>query len=322
MKNIYLDQNIWIDIQEERYGLSFNLVKNITNYDKVRIVYSPANCEEICNSFRSKNIKNTISEDKKNKRIDIISSLTKNTEIIPYPRQNSKIIELPFGELGPRLIQEHPSICYNRVDASYESNKIAEDNQQIIINTGKGIDQKTKNSISKLEPINDILKSKEGHQLICDKILSKTIFGEAMMQLIHEGELKHPITDDKLPIINHRANLLARNIDAYISEIHSTLSKQNIYEIISQTYHKMETYIDSIVLTLIQLGYASENKSMSSLHDVSHIIYGSCCDYFITRDEKLIKKAIPTYNYLKASTKVIDASDNNWIKILQTGEII
>ncbi len=319
MKNIYLDQNIWIDIQEKRYGLSFDLVKKTTNYDKVRIVYSPANCEEICNSFRSNNIKKTINEDIKNKRIDIISSLTKNTGIIPYPRRNSKNIELLFGNLGPRLIQEHPSICYNRVDVSYESNKIAEDNQQIIIDTGKNIDQKTKNNISKLEPVNEILKSKEGYQLIFDKILSKTIFGEATIQLIQEGVLKHPITEDKIPIIIHRANALARNIDDYTSEIHSNLSKANIYEIISKTYHQIETYIDSIVLTLIELGYASENKSMSSLHDVSHIIYGSCCDYFITRDDKLIKKAIPTYDYLNASTKVIDASDSNWINILRTG---
>lgn len=317
MKRIYFDQNIWIDIQEKRNDLSLELMKKIINYEKVQLIYSPANCEEICNSFRSNNIKNKISEDKKNERVSIISTLTKNTEIVPYPNSSFNVIESPFGNNGPQIIKEAPLICYGRVNENYESNEIAENNQQLIIDAGKNVDQKTKIMLSTLNPVEDILKSDKGQKLICSSILAKSIFGDATLQLMKEGILRHPISHDKLQLINNRARLLEKNLDTYISNINSVLSKSNKFDVISSDYSEVETYIDSIVLALIELGYASENRSMSSLHDVSHIIYGSYCDYFVTRDEKLMKKAIPTYNYLNIATKVIDASDDDWTNILK-----
>ncbi|WP_312583061.1 hypothetical protein [Atlantibacter hermannii] len=305
MKRVYFDQNIWIDIEEERENLSASFIQEIINRDKIQLVYSPANCEEICNAFRSNNIKNKISDDRKNKRISLISELTKNTEIVPYPSLLFNAIASPFGKSGPQIINEDPFICYQRVEKHYKSNEIAEKNQQLIIKSGKNVDQKTKNKLSNLDPIKDILKNNIGHELLSNKVLWKTIYGEALIKLLQQNEIEHPITEDKLPIIVREVRILVKNIDYYISIVNSNLSKSNIFNHISYSYNLMETYIDSIVQTLIELGYASENKFMSSLHDISHLIYGSYCDYFITRDEKLIKKAKPTYKYIGSSAQVI-----------------
>lgn len=317
MKRVYFDQNIWIDIEEERENLSFDLIQKTIDRDKIQLVYSPANCEEICNSYRSNNIKNKISEDKKNKRISLISELTKNTEIVPYPSPLFNTIASPFGKTGPQIVNEHPIICYKRVDTHYESNEIPENNQQRTINVGKNVDQKTKDILSTADPINDLLKSKKGHEILCEKVLWKTIYGEALIELLMRNEIEHPITEDKLPIIDYKVRTLAKNMSNYISTVNSNLSKNNIFNHISNEYSLTETYIDSILQTLIELGYASENKFMSSLHDITHIIYGSYCDYFITRDSKLIKKATPAYRYIGSPAQVIDASDGSWIEILK-----
>jgi len=317
MKRVYFDQNVWIDIEEKRKFLSVELMQEIINHDKIQLIYSPANCEEICNAFRSKNIKTNISEDKKNKRISIISELTNNTEIIPYPNNSFNVIASPFGKTGPQIIKEEPSTCYQRVDQYYESNEISEDNQQIVINLGKNIDERTKLELSMLDPILDILKSKNGDEILRNKILLKTMYGEALIQLIQEGSIKQPITKDKLYIIDSRFKKLAKNIDFYVSKTNSILSEKNIFPTISNSYSVMETYIDSIVQTLIELGYASENKSMSSLHDISHIIYGSYCDYFVTGDEKLTKKASAAYKYINSPTQVINTNNKDWIEILK-----
>ncbi|SEJ66220.1 hypothetical protein SAMN05660742_11316 [Propionispira arboris] len=48
-------------------------------------------------------------------------------------------------------------------------------------------------------------------------------------------------------------------------------------------------------------GYCKEKdygKAVSSIHDVSHAIYGSYCDIFITCDHSFYKKLKAVYYYL------------------------
>lgn len=51
---------------------------------------------------------------------------------------------------------------------------------------------------------------------------------------------------------------------------------------------------------------------MSSLHDNTHSIYGSYCDYFVSRDKRLLKKLTATYKYLGIGTKIINAKNEDW----------
>ena len=74
-----------------------------------------------------------------------------------------------------------------------------------------------------------LLKSKKGHEILCEKVLWKTIYGEALIELLMRNEIEHPITEDKLPIIDYKVRTLAKNMSNYISTVNSNLSKNNIF---------------------------------------------------------------------------------------------
>ncbi|QWQ22027.2 hypothetical protein KOF27_06785 [Providencia rettgeri] len=65
-------------------------------------------------------------------------------------------------------------------------------------------------------------------------------------------------------------------------------------------------------------GFSVEKKPMSSLHDNTHSIYGSFCDYFITRDERLAKKVKLVYDYINCPTIVLFDKENKWIELIES----
>ena len=80
MKRVYLDQNIWLDIQLKRFNCSLEGVLRNINRSKVEVVYSPANIEEICNSYCSPNIENKISIEERDFRLDMLSQVTQDRD--------------------------------------------------------------------------------------------------------------------------------------------------------------------------------------------------------------------------------------------------
>ena len=65
------------------------------------------------------------------------------------------------------------------------------------------------------------------------------------------------------------------------------------YKILHNRFCVLEHSFNYIANWLEMIGYyrESEDKSRSRLHDVSHIIYASYSDLFVSNDKKLIKKA-------------------------------
>ena len=49
-----------------------------------------------------------------------------------------------------------------------------------------------------------------------------------------------------------------------------------------------------------------EKTVRSSIYDIEHLIYASCCDYFVTQDKRLRKRAEQIYKRMKINVKVID----------------
>lgn len=53
----------------------------------------------------------------------------------------------------------------------------------------------------------------------------------------------------------------------------------------------------------------TERTTQSGIHDVSHMIYATYCDYFVSKDSNLIKRAQAIYYYLGLNTQAINLND-------------
>ncbi len=316
MKRIYLDQNIWLDIQLNRFGTSLEGVLNKINRNKCEIIYSPAHCEEICNSYCSTNITNRIELEEKDQRLSILSKVTRNREIIPYP-DNFNLIHSFCGKEGPSIALEHPSDCFKRVHDNYESNNVAESAQQHSIDKAGEVIQEVKSKLGYANIV-DVLETDPSAIALLLKILKdKLIHNSAIKQLIRAGIKIQPCTALVKEIIDKKiADIYSTQNSYFINKAERILSERKTKNIITEGFSISEAVIDAVMLTMIELGYASKEVSMSSLHDNTHSIYGAYCDYFVSRDKKLLKKLTPTYEYLGIKTKIIDANHDDWQKYL------
>jgi hypothetical protein len=85
-------------------------------------------------------------------------------------------------------------------------------------------------------------------------------------------------------------------------------------EIFKKSHHKKEEYITVLMNLLEKSGYKQEKKNHEAsitgrMHDVSHSIYASQADYFVTNDERLGNKTAATYYKLGIPTKVLSIDD-------------
>lgn len=73
------------------------------------------------------------------------------------------------------------------------------------------------------------------------------------------------------------------------------------YHKIKNTYVKMEYVIEQLARILSRFGYYRDKNARtfnSGEYDITHLIYGTFCDYFITEDAKLRSRALAIYYYL------------------------
>ena len=67
--------------------------------------------------------------------------------------------------------------------------------------------------------------------------------------------------------------------------------------------------IFSLYRLLDDYSYYRDSKKRtvkSSIYDIEHLIYASCCDYFITKDKKLKHRAEQIYKKMKLTVKILD----------------
>lgn len=316
MKRIYLDQNIWFDIWDERNSTSLAIVLEKIDRKKVEIVYSPANCEEICNSFCSPNNLERISNEEKDIRLSILSKVARNREIIPYSN-DFKITHTFSGREGPFIALEHPADCFKRVHDNYESNKVAESAQQYSLDKASEIDQDVKSKLGNANISSILEKDPVAFTLLLETLTTKLIHNAALNQLIKAKIQIQPCTAEVKKLIDIKIHEIRSKQSTYFSEkAEKLLINRKVNNIISEGFGVTESVVDAVMLTMIELGYASSEVSMSSLHDNTHSIYGVYCDYFVSRDKKLLKKIIPTYEYLGVKTKIINANNEDWLSYL------
>ncbi|MGB8841213.1 MAG: hypothetical protein WCC64_09060 [Aliidongia sp.] len=163
---------------------------------------------------------------------------------------------------------EYPQECYDRVIENYQDNDEAENIDRDIIyaaHDNPGGDPKIVNNH---DPINIFYSNIVYQEILLKKLLDEKIItkSEAIDCL---SQWPHKILRDRFSALAATVNLIGNWLE--------------------------------------KIGYYRENreKSRSRLHDVSHIIYGRYSDFFVSEDQKLIKKSQAIYKILEIPTKVI-----------------
>lgn len=262
MKKIYLDYNIIVRLTNKNEPELDELISLVKSSAHI-VVYSPAHIEEIAVST----MRNDYPIEKTNEKLEFLSSLTKNIELLPFLRPDVRIIE----ELGIYLCEENPADCYKRVTDEYKGNDLAESNEKAFL--VKALEENQYNN-----------NPNEMNNIAPEKVLLDQIYDLK----IKESFFMH---------------LLGRR------------TKKQIYSLMNEGFAKiqtdfqaLETLLSVIFNKLEVIRYYPEKEMLfrSRLHDVSHAIYASYCDYFVTEDLKLSKKTKAAYSYANIKTNVID----------------
>ncbi|MEQ4660321.1 hypothetical protein ABN067_01915 [Providencia rettgeri] len=297
METVYLDNQIFIDFFDDR-ALKVSLDK-IGDY---QLVYSPAHCEEILVYKNS-----GASDEEINKRINLLSSLTKNVQIC---------ISSKFKH---EVKIENVRNCYDRCERFESSNRIPEDTQREIVETGFAYRTEHENITTdffKRDPIADILSENSVKREMKYRFIELLSLNLALQALLKQGIIKHPLNEQDITMVYQSSSIFR---DAKLDNMADYL-----FENINDFYREYpfndtvySTMLDIIHRTLIRNAYKldSIDKSRSTLHDSSHIEYGSYCNYFVTRDEKLFFRTKAIYEFLGIPTEVIyTKKDCNWFE--------
>lgn len=84
------------------------------------------------------------------------------------------------------------------------------------------------------------------------------------------------------------------------------------YKDMKNFYGRLEYVIEQLSRALSKVGYyreKDERRFNSGEYDITHIIYGTYCDYFVTEDKRLYNKAKAIYYYLQVPTEVLTLKD-------------
>ena len=101
----------------------------------------------------------------------------------------------------------------------------------------------------------------------------------------------------------YHLNYLKTIIDAHSQKIH-----RNSYQELKHSYANIESVVEKLARILSRYAYSREKDARSfnsGEYDITHTIYATYCDKFITRDKRLYNKALAIYYYLGVPTTVM-----------------
>lgn len=306
-KKVYLDHNIIIlaESNPKIFDYLCGIKKDYLYY------YSPAHIEEIFKKFKSTLVK----EQKKRKctfhdeqlkelmqlyldirgykRVDInyIISLMKCIELLT----GNKDILPAFSSLKTInwVMKESTLECFGRASLFDTTSVINKRGKAIYSKAieirNKRIDDKT---ITNIPNLNEI-EIWDNHYI---KESIELFNRNEIMKYINEANHEIKINNNKL------------NKEDQILEIRNNFKiKKFLYKEENCSRHEIELAFQILFELLNANGYwkeKDEDKAISSIHDVSHAIYGLYCDIFITCDHNFYKKLLAVYYYLGIEKKV------------------
>lgn len=279
LKRIYLDFNVMIDIfNEESKELEESLHK--LQEKKYILVYSPAHMEELAISEK----RYSQNEERIQEDLEKISKLTQKNILLPHHGE-------AHYKIGVYHKYENPIICYKRVVTDFYNinNRVEKVSEEFITNN-----KENNHYGNNPKEINNILP-----QDIISEILDKKHFRDKGLFIRNYN--------NKIEIWKMESSK-ETGIDIKVNP----LKKYNFsFNDFKKNYIQISTIIELLTNLLESSGYHAESikRSRSRLHDVTHIIYASYTDIFITNDKKLQKKAKAIYAYLKIPTSVMSSKD-------------
>lgn len=278
MKYIYLDHNVYCAYikKEDAFPL---LPEKIDSIDKKRYLfpYSPAHIEEIAEITNS----NNTSKDKTEfiaKLLHGISSLSNGKEIFPN-------LDGPTA-----IVTESPLSCFGRVFATLNMTEFAKENERRIYAF------KNKGTYENYYKEESLIEHDE--------------------YFTHDNMRKrHRIDIDSIKKLNEKQLMSSEPVlslfEEFIKQRESVISRDDVFENFKHYHHLVEQKIDCYFRFLEIVGYYTEpyKKYVSRMHDVTHAIYATKANFFITNDNNFYKKTKATYEFFKIPTIVLTVDE-------------
>ena len=244
---------------------------NETDRNNNIFVYSPAHIEELAVS----EMRDSYPHEDIKRDLRLISALTSNLELLPYIGNNTRVI----NNDGIYLCDENPFECYKRVTKNYyELNNYCEEEQKELLKNFKENNYFSTDA----KELNNIQPENIFHLHFHQRVMIGMNYIHAM-----RDEYNEEIIHEEAIAIN-------------FSEIKNSFKKVSV--IIEILANILEAYRYHAEAT-------KKNRPRSRLHDVSHIIYASYCDKFISNDARLRIKAKAIYSYLKIPCQVLSTDE-------------
>ncbi|MQT88035.1 hypothetical protein [Pseudomonas helleri] len=211
---------------------------------------------------------------KEHSETEIKSLMARSEERLENIIKISKMVEVfPAPSHQPtQVIQEHPGECLLRVLKHFDRNEFLEVRESNLLKGLKASDAdgKRASQISNL-PV-DFLSSPEYDAAILERYAAEW----ELMQKKKEAGLENL----KWP---------------EISKSHEVL--EHVFEVLMNYLEEIRFRPEDVKL------------SRSRMHDVTHSIYATKADYFITGDDRFYHKARAVYDYLGVPTKVLSRKE-------------
>lgn len=295
--DIYLDYNIIIELED----LEKNNFKLFQEYLDIlhqhNVYYSYGHLEEL-NTCYNKSI------EEKKKRISFMERLTNNNEIICDPYSTFKLKKFV-------KIKENINDCFSRVDSPDKYSEFQDESFKIAHNTLEIDEIKNVNNI----PINNFFYNKEiiiKFKEFLKKNKSKMELSPYLFNSLY-SEAFNTKNDYKTRALFHT---LADSSFIYEKEIIEDLLKVIKDKKIKIIKNKLilfkytERLIELLFQFLYKINYFKEKNKKSSTYrskvfDVTHCIFATQMDYFVTADKRLFYKMKVIFDFLDIKTKLI-----------------
>lgn len=186
----------------------------------------------------------------------------------------SKMIEVfpGKGHKPTRIIEEHPGACLVRVLKYFDRNRALDVRERTMLEQIKATDTKGERSIKNSNLPEDFLSTTEYAAEIQKKF-------KASCELMNNKQ-EAGMEDLKWPSI---------------SQSHTVL--EHVFEILMNYLEEVRFRPEDV------------KKSRSRMHDISHAIYATKADVFISGDKRFCHKLRVAYHYLNVPTKVLSLDD-------------
>lgn len=271
-KKVYFDFNVFVYLANGKINISDDILK------KSDIFISVAHVEEYYKAYKN---------DEGMKNVEFLKNLKKTM----ITKKKQGII------LNPTSKGNSNKIIDNKPQAFEDCYKIVEryDTRQCIENIGEFLNEKEKKNIDKLRKNNPNLTH-------ISNFNKKEIWNIA--EVIEEIQKfpEYVVKYNKLLEEFNQRYRIERKVLSNFSLEKDCFKKENI------DFDTLECIIEFMSNLLSRCGfYRDKNpkKTASGIHDVSHLIYATYCEYLVSFDCRFRKRAEAIYYFLGIDTRVL-----------------